>query len=81
MAASGIPINPTILNVAQLLPKFEDADSDIRFMSLNDLFGILTVAPPTIFSNEYNTCARVIDAMLKSLDDQNGDVQSQALKW
>ena len=72
---------PTSGQVLQLLPKFSDADSDLRYMSLNDLYVVLTTAPQSIFNNDFNTCARAVDALLKTLDDSNGDVQSQAIKW
>ncbi|MCJ1401202.1 hypothetical protein MMC11_004414 [Xylographa trunciseda] len=72
--------NYTASDVMLLLPKFGDLDSDIRFMSLVDLCNILNAGPPTLLQNDYNTTAKVIDCLLKSLDDTNGDVQSQALK-
>ena len=81
MSSNGIPQNPTASNIVSLLPKFTDDDSDLRYMSLNDLYIILTIASNTLFTSDQNTCARVIDALLKLLDDRNGDVQSQAIKW
>ena len=81
MSSSSVPQHPTSNNVAQLLPKFNDADADLRYMSLNDLYSILNAAPTTLFNNDYNTCARTVDGLLKTLDDPNGDVQSQAIKW
>ena len=72
---------PTSSQVLQLLPKFSDADADLRYMSLNDLYVTLNAAPQSLFNNDFNTCARAVDALLKTLDDSNGDVQSQAIKW
>ncbi|MCJ1308932.1 hypothetical protein MMC25_002587 [Agyrium rufum] len=72
--------NLTSHNVAILVPKFGDADPDIRFMSLSDLAKILTTAPPTLFANDLEACGRLVDALIRTLDDTNGDVQSQALK-
>ncbi|MCJ1437915.1 hypothetical protein MMC27_007302 [Xylographa pallens] len=72
--------NYTASDVMLLLPKFGDLDSDIRFMSLVDLCNILNAGPPSLLHNDYSTTAKVIDCLLKSLDDTNGDVQSQALK-
>ena len=72
--------NYTASDVMVLLPKFGDLDSDIRFMSLVDLCNILNAGPPSLLQNDYTTTAKVIDCLLKSLDDTNGDVQSQALK-
>ncbi|CAL3966452.1 unnamed protein product [Diplocarpon coronariae] len=80
MSSSHIPANPTSQTVAQLLPKLHDADPDFRFMSLNDLFQILTVGKPEFLHNDYNTAARAVDGILKTLDDQNGEVQNLAIK-
>ena len=79
--ASSVPQNPTSNNVAALLPKLNDADSDLRYMSLNDLFNILNAGSHSFLLNDYNTCARTVDGLLKTLDDQNGEVQNQAIKW
>lgn len=76
-----IPANPTAQTVASLLPKLQDADPDYRFMSLNDLFQILTVGRSDFLHNDYNTAARAVDGIIKTLDDQNGEVQNLAIKW
>ena len=73
--------NPTSQTVAQLLPKLHDVDPDYRFMSLNDLFTVLTIGKPDFLHNDYNTAARAVDGILKTLDDQNGEVQNLAIKW
>ena len=78
---SSVPSNPTANHVAALLPKFNDADSDLRYMSLSDLYNILRVGSHSFLLNDYNTCARTVDGVLKTLDDQNGEVQNQAIKW
>ncbi|PBP18191.1 TATA-binding protein interacting [Diplocarpon rosae] len=80
MSSSQIPANPTSQTVAQLLPKLHDADPDFRFMSLNDLFQVLTVGKPEFLHHDYNTAARAVDGILKTLDDQNGEVQNLAIK-
>ncbi|RKF63563.1 Cullin-associated NEDD8-dissociated protein 1, C-terminal part [Golovinomyces cichoracearum] len=74
------PLNPTSQSVAQLLPKLHHVDPDYRFMSLNDLFQILTISKHDFLHNDYNTAARVVDGIVKSLDDQNGEVQNLAIK-
>ena len=79
--ASVIPQNPTSQSVAALLPKLHDPDSDFRYMSLNDLFNTLSVGHQGFLQNDYNTCARTVDGLLKTLDDQNGEVQNLAIKW
>ena len=81
MSSSQIPQNPTSAAVAALLPKLHDADPDFRFMSLNDMLTVLTIGKPDFLYNDYNTAARAVDGILKSLDDQNGEVQNLAIKW
>ncbi|MCJ1305298.1 hypothetical protein MMC08_008112, partial [Hypocenomyce scalaris] len=78
--SSAVPQNPTANSVAALLPKLNDADSDLRYMSLNDLYSILNAGSQNFLLGDYNTCARTIDGLLKTLDDQNGEVQNQAIK-
>jgi len=50
-------------------------------MSLNDLFTVLSIGKPDFLHNDYNTAARAVDGILKTLDDQNGEVQNLAIKW
>jgi len=75
-----IPPNPTAQTVAALLPKLHDADPDYRFMCLNDLFQVLTIGKHDFLHNDYNTAARTVDGIMKTLDDQNGEVQNLAIK-
>jgi cullin-associated NEDD8-dissociated protein 1 len=77
--ASALP--PTTANINQLLGKLTDADPDFRYMSLDDLLQMLNRSRVDVLYNDYNTAARVVDAVIKALDDQNGEVQNQALKW
>jgi cullin-associated NEDD8-dissociated protein 1 len=79
--SSQVPSNPTSQTVAQLLPKLHDVDPDYRFMSLNDLYQVLSIGKPDFLHNDYNTAARAVDGVLKTLDDQNGEVQNLAIKW
>jgi cullin-associated NEDD8-dissociated protein 1 len=79
--SSTIPANPNAQTVAALLPKLQDADPDYRYMSLNDLFQVLTIGRPDFLYNDYNTAARAVDGILQTLDDQNGEVQNLAIKW
>ncbi|KAH8705301.1 putative cullin binding protein CanA [Talaromyces proteolyticus] len=70
----------TIHSLNGLLVKLDDPDPDIRYMSLNDVLGILT-GPGSIFlTNDTTTSAKVADGLLKALEDQHGEVQNQALK-
>lgn len=68
-------------HVIALLPKLGDADSDIRYMSLNDLYKILRNGAPNFLVSDYHTCTRAAEGLFKTLDDQNGEVQNQAIKW
>ncbi|PKS07262.1 hypothetical protein jhhlp_005864 [Lomentospora prolificans] len=80
MSSTGIPPNPSPNMVLQLLQRMTDADPDFRFMSLNDLLQVLTIAKPDLLHHEYNIGARTVDALAKALDDQNGEVQNLAVK-
>ena len=71
----------TPANVIALLPKLSDADSDIRYMSLNDLYKVLQNGAPNFLISDYQTCTRAADGLFKTLDDPNGEVQNQAIKW
>ena len=73
--------NASAADVAALFNKFDNQDSDIRYMTLVDLNKLLTEGAPSFLLREQSTCNRVVDHLIKLLDDQNGDVQSQALKW
>ena len=76
-----IPQNPTSSSVAALLPKFTDVDADLRYMALNDLQSILRAGHPGFLLSDLTTIGRTVDALLKTLDDSNGEVQNQAIKW
>jgi len=49
-------------------------------MSLNDLHQMLMTGHQTFLHHDYNTCTLVVEAFLKLLVDQNGDVQNMAIK-
>jgi hypothetical protein len=68
-------------NIFSLLSKLEDPDADLRYMSLNDLFGILNNPSSAFLTNDQRSSTKLADGLLKALDDQHGDVQNQALKW
>lgn len=61
--------------------KLGDSDPDFRFMSLNDLLQLLNNAKPDFLHHDYNIAARTVDSIIKTLDDQNGEVQNLAIKW
>ena len=79
--APPIPQNPTPAQCLALLPKLSDADADLRYMSLNDLYNTLNAGASTFLVNDYHTSAKIIDGVLQTLDDPNGEVQNQAIKW
>lgn len=61
--------------------KLSDVDPDFRFMSLNDLLQLLTHSKADFLHHEYNIAARAVDSIVKTLDDQNSEVQNLAIKW
>ncbi|KAM3422534.1 hypothetical protein BST61_g35 [Cercospora zeina] len=80
MASNTVPQNPTSHNVASLLHKLQDADSDIRYMTLNDLNQMFTLGHATFLQHDYTTCAKVVEGLLHTLNDSNGEVQNMAVK-
>ncbi|KAK2019854.1 TATA-binding protein interacting [Colletotrichum eremochloae] len=80
MSSSSVPQNPTPQTVIQLVQKLGDADPDFRFMSLNDLLQVLANGKPDFLHHDYNVAARTVDSIIKTLDDQNGEVQNLAIK-
>lgn len=67
-------------SVLLLLPKLQEDDPDLRYMGLNDLCSLLTSASPTLFQSEYGGAARTVDALIRALQDANGEVQNMAVK-
>ncbi|OAL46546.1 TIP120-domain-containing protein [Pyrenochaeta sp. DS3sAY3a] len=80
MAPSSINPNPTVHNVAQLLPKLSDEDPDFRFMALSDLHDILVVAHSGLLLHDDHTSTKTVEGLLTTLVDTNGEVQNQAVK-
>jgi cullin-associated NEDD8-dissociated protein 1 len=71
---------PAAYAIQSLLDKMSNPDCDFRFMSLNDLLGMLT--QNTNFSQtDPATMSKLTDAVVKALDDANGEVQNLAVKW
>lgn len=68
-------------SIFSLLAKLDDPDADLRYMSLNDLFGILSGQSSSFLQTDTRSSTKLADGLLKALDDQHGDVQNQALKW
>lgn len=71
----------TQANLNGLLSKLDDPDPDMRYMSLNDLLGILSSQNSAFLAQDQRSSSKLADGLLKALDDQHGDVQNQALKW
>ncbi|PGH27648.1 hypothetical protein AJ80_00661 [Polytolypa hystricis UAMH7299] len=67
-------------SITSLLSKLTDPDPDIRYMSLDDLLGILQQPNSSYLSQDSSLCSRVVEGLLKALEDQHGEVQNQALK-
>lgn len=79
--APAVHQTPTPASVMALLPKLTDADADLRYMSLNDLYSVLNNSTPTFLMNDFHTCAKTVECLIKTLDDSHGEVQNQAIKW
>lgn len=73
--------NAAAQGIATLLTKLNDPDPDIRFMQLSDLVNILNSNASEYIKSEVHTASRIVEGLLKSLADQHGEVQNQALKW
>ncbi|RAL12965.1 uncharacterized protein BO97DRAFT_389442 [Aspergillus homomorphus CBS 101889] len=67
-------------NLNSLLLKLDDPDPDMRYMSLNDLLGVLNSPNSTYLAHDQFSASKLAEGLLKALDDQHGDVQNQALK-
>ena len=68
-------------SISSMLTKISDPDPDIRFMQLSDLTNVLKANTTEYIRQDTHTAARLIEALLKALTDQHGEVQNQALKW
>ena len=68
-------------NILSHLAKLDDPDADLRYMSLNDLFTILSSPSSSFLASDNRSSNKLAEGLLKALDDQHGDVQNQALKW
>ncbi|RPA75681.1 TIP120-domain-containing protein [Ascobolus immersus RN42] len=67
-------------NLQGILERLGNADSDYRFMTLNDLHSYLTNANNTGVTVDSFQNVRLLDGVLKALDDVNGEVQNLAVK-
>ncbi|KAH6565131.1 hypothetical protein BASA62_007514 [Batrachochytrium salamandrivorans] len=63
--------------VSQLLDKMTSSDSDFRFMAVNDLTVEVT---KDYFILDEGTERKLVTAVLKLIDDKNGEVQNMAVK-
>lgn len=79
MASTTLPATPS--SVLSLVGKLSEADPDYRYMALTDLISMFERGKPDFLHHDYNAAARTVDAIIKTLDDQNGEVQNLAIKW
>lgn len=63
------------------LPKLTDPDPDLRFMALSDISTSLSSPAAVMLTTEFSLTTKLLDAIVKALQDQHGEVQAQALKW
>ncbi|KAF2718926.1 TIP120-domain-containing protein [Polychaeton citri CBS 116435] len=78
--SSTVPSNPSSHSVATILPKLNDPDADIRFMTLNDLRQMLLNGHPNFMQHDFQTCAKVVEGLLQTLNDTHGEVTNKALE-
>lgn len=79
MASSSVAASPQA--IMGHVSKLDDNDPDFRFMALNDILHALENSKPDLLRHDYNIAARTTDSIIKTLDDQNGEVQNLAVKW
>ncbi|KAK4230383.1 putative cullin-associated NEDD8-dissociated protein [Podospora fimiseda] len=79
-SATNIPTNPTPQTINLFLQKVNDDDPDYRFMALNDILTVLNASKADFLLHEFSTASRTSDAIVRALDDKNGEIQSQAIK-
>ncbi|UNI19616.1 hypothetical protein JDV02_005795 [Purpureocillium takamizusanense] len=80
MASPAVPNPPSPQAVMAHIRRLGDADPDFRFMALNDLLQLLNNSKPDFLHHDYNIAARAVDSVIKTLDDQNSEVQNLAIK-
>jgi hypothetical protein len=54
-------------------------DTDFRYMAINDLITELNCIESGYLDE--NVERRIVPALLKLVDDKNGEVQNMAIKW
>ncbi|KAJ6440050.1 cullin binding protein CanA [Purpureocillium lavendulum] len=79
MASPAVPNPPSPQAVMAHIRKLSDPDPDFRFMALNDLLQLLNISKPDFLHHDYNIAARAVDSVIKTLDDQNSEVQNLAI--
>ncbi|BFZ57704.1 hypothetical protein PYCC9005_004757 [Savitreella phatthalungensis] len=65
------------MSSTELLHRMSDPDQDIRFMALNDLYNGFNAGR---YAADDSMLNRFIDAVLKALEDHNGEVQNMAVR-
>lgn len=74
---------PPAFHINAMLEKMANPDPDYRFMALSDLHETLISTNSHFNASqiEAGTMSKIVDAVIKALDDQNGEVQNLAVKW
>lgn len=68
-------------SVAVLTSRLFDVDSDIRYMSLNDMLSIFNNPQQASFlATDYHQCCKTVDGFLHTLSDTNGEVQNLTVR-
>ena len=80
--ASSIQIDSScLLNMRMQFSKLESQDSDLRFMALNDILTSLTRGSPVLLNNEKDISGQIVQGLVRTLDDSNGEVQNMSVRW
>lgn len=70
-----------ITQITELLEKFDNIDSDIRFMALKDLQAFI-VRPENVKTiKSDNSIVLIVNKVLLRLADNISEVQNEAVKW
>ncbi|KAF2137453.1 uncharacterized protein K452DRAFT_235848 [Aplosporella prunicola CBS 121167] len=67
-------------DVGRLCRKLTDNDPDLRYMALNDLHQLMVNGHPSFLTHDYSGASKILDGLIDTLNDTNGDVQNQAVR-
>ena len=71
----------SLLTIQMQFSKLDSPDSDLRFMALNDIYASLMRSSSVILTNQKDISGQLVEGLIKTLDDSNGEVQNMSVKW